>query len=86
MLNDDKLEFALGQIHALTAFASALAKSHQDVGDLVTHFRRAEHAELASINTHSMSDSVILGFRDLTDHLRRTLEKAAATQNCENSR
>jgi hypothetical protein len=86
MLNSDKLEFALGQIHALTAFASALAKSHQDVSDLVTHFQRAENTELASINTGSLSDPVVLGFKDLTGQLRRTMEKAVAIQDFANSR
>lgn len=80
------IDFALGQIQALMAFATAVAKTHENAGDLAAQFAKAEHVGRSRLESSGALDTMLNGFQDLSQQLRATLERAAAVQESDNAR
>ncbi len=80
------IDFALGQIQALIAFATAVAKTHENAGDLAVQFAKAEHMGRNRLESASALDSMLSGFQDLSQQLRSTLERAATMQESDHAR
>ena len=82
----ERIDFALGQIQALIAFATAVAKTHENAGDLAAQFTKAEHVGRNKLESSSALDTMLNGFQDLSQQLRATLERAATVQESDNAR
>lgn len=80
------IDFALGQIQALIAFATAVAKTHENAGDLAVQFAKAEHTGRSRLESASALDTMLNGFQDLSQQLRSTLERAATMQENDHAR
>ena len=80
------IDFALGQIQALIAFATAVAKTHENAGDLAAQFAKAEHVGRGRLESSRALDQMLNGFQDLSQQLRITLERAATVQESDNAR
>jgi hypothetical protein len=83
---NESIDFALGQIQALIAFATAVAKTHENAGDLAVQFAKAEHVGRSRLESSHTLDPMLNGFQDLSQQLRITLERAAAVQESDNAR
>jgi hypothetical protein len=82
----ERIDFVMGQIHALTAFSLALIKAHPDPGLLQTEFGKAAQAGLAKIESSPVLDAMIEGFQNVCDALQKSLANAAKGQGSPNIR
>jgi hypothetical protein len=71
--------FLAGEIHALFAFAQALARTSPNPSLLLAHFRGAEQAGLAAVETQPVPDDLVEGYQFVTERLRASLESVVAT-------
>ena len=68
-------EFVSGQVHALLAFALAIAKAFPDRPLLAAHFHAASQTGLAKIEPLLVSDDVARGFQTVSSQVSRALER-----------
>lgn len=76
MTEGQRTSFVFGQMHALAAFATALAEIYPDHALLRKHFGALSQQALSHLeNLPEASDQLIEGFQAVADALRETLEE-----------
>jgi hypothetical protein len=70
-------DFLAGEVHALLAFALAVARAHPNPAALLAQFLAAEQAGLARLETQLALDELVEGYQFVTDRLRVVLEAVA---------
>lgn len=72
----DLVELVQGQVHALTAFALALAAAHPQRVTLRREFARAREAAIARTVAQPVSDNFFDGMNEVLELLTRQLQRA----------
>lgn len=75
----DRLDFVVGEVHALLSFAMALATTHRSAA-FAAHFDAASQVALADLETRPAADGVIEGFQFAASSLRRALRDPATPE------
>jgi hypothetical protein len=73
-----RLDYALGQIHALTSFTMATIGSHSDPQLLQRHFELVSQAALARTESVLVSEAFLDGQRSVVDRPTDLLRHASA--------
>jgi len=68
-----RVNFIAGQVHALRAFAAAIAMLSREDGRLAVEFEKASQMALVLLEKTRAMDSMFDGFHDTTKSLRKAL-------------
>jgi hypothetical protein len=79
----DRLDFVVGEVHALLAFALAFAKTHRSAA-LAALFHTASQVALADLETRPATDGVVEGFQFAANMLRNALRDPATSAEPQN--
>jgi hypothetical protein len=74
-----RLDFVVGEVHALLSFSLALAKTHPSAA-LAAQFHAASQVALADLETRPATDAVIEGFQFAANMFRRALRDPKAPE------
>ncbi len=73
-----RIDFLIGEVQALLAFAAALVKTHHDPELFARHFQAAEQAGLAKLETILALDELVEGFQFASEQILVALKSARA--------
>jgi hypothetical protein len=78
MDRDEKIEFVVGQVHALVGFAQAVISSHPNLAVLARHLDHVGTVNLAHAETAAVHEEYVLGVEDIRDRLKEAVANAVA--------